>query len=301
VIRVVDALLRGLLVGSVKGIDAVEQVGFAPPDGVWQTAVNGGGNEALNVYLIEVRENRQLRSNARRRVSSGGWVGEVRAPGRADCHYLVSAWSPAQQAQPAVAPTEDEHGLLYDAAAVLMDATPLNPARIPGPVPPDPPWDGEFGPYYSVDMPTRVLPVEGFPKYAEFWGSMGQGRPWRPVVQVVVTVPVVSREPAVTGPPVTTLRTVLHGEDRAAEQVAFAIGGTVRDAAGVPVERAWIALEGPGSARLRRTVADADGRFRFTEVRAGHYVVRAAAAGHAAVSLAVTVPAPSGGYEITFT
>lgn len=301
-IRAVDVVLRELLVGRVAGIGDVAQVGFAPPDGVWQSTINNGADEALNVYLVEVRENRQLRSNARTRVSSNGWVGEAQAPARADCHYLVSAWSPAQQGQHAVAPTEDEHRLLYEATAVLMDAAPLNPARVLGPVPPNPPWVDEFLPFYRADLPTRVLPVEGFPKYAEFWGSMGQGLPWRPVVHVVVTVPVVSREPAVTGPPVTTVRTVLHGEDPAtAPDAAFAVGGTARDTAGAPVRRAWVALEGPRSARMRRARTDAEGRFRFTAVAAGGYVLRAAAAGHAAVTVAVTVPSPSGGYDITFT
>jgi len=302
VIQVVDALLRDLFVGQVTGIAADTQVGFAPPDGVWQSTVNNGADEALNVYLIEVRENRQLRSNARTRVSVDGWVGEARAPARVDCHYLVSAWSPAQPGQPAVAPTDDEHRLLYEAAAVLMDAAPLNPARVLGPVPPNPPWVSEFVPFYRVDLPTRVLPVEGFPKYAEFWGSMGQGLPWRPVVHVVVTVPVVTSEPVVTSPPVTTVRTVVHDEDPAtAPDVAFAVGGTARDAAGVPLRHAWVALEGPGSARLRRAETDAAGRFRFTAVTAGRYVRRAAAAGHAAVSVDVTVPSPAGGYDITFT
>ena len=62
---------------------------------------------ALNVYLVDLRENRQLRSNERVREAKRHRQRNTSAR-RVDCHYLITAWSPAV-ITPAVEPTLDEH------------------------------------------------------------------------------------------------------------------------------------------------------------------------------------------------
>jgi Pvc16 N-terminal domain/Carboxypeptidase regulatory-like domain len=297
-----DELFRYLFRAVVAEVTADEQVGFDPPDDDWRSKHVGslGFRLGLNVYLVELRENRKLRSNARTRVYQNGWVAEVPAPARVDCHYLISAWSPAT-AGPQVEPTQDEHDLLYAVTVALMDASPLNPRRIYGTSAPSPAWPVEYEPYYGADLPTEVLPAEGFPKYAEFWGTMGQTRPWRPTVYVVVTVPVVSREPAVHGPPVTTLRTDTSRVGSAARaDTLHIVGGAVRDATGAVVGRAWVALDSTADKRLQHVAADPEGRFRFSGLTPGRYRLRFAAPGHAPRSRDIDVPSPSGEYDLRF-
>src|SRR4051812_46687031 len=126
-----DNLLRHLFVSEIDEITSETQVRFQPPDEDWRTAVanltvGGQPANALNVYLVDLRENRKLRSNERVRTFDRGLVSEAQAPRRVDCHYLISAWSPGQQT-PAVEPTVDEHALLYKAISALT----LNEALVP--------------------------------------------------------------------------------------------------------------------------------------------------------------------------
>jgi Pvc16 N-terminal domain len=121
VIDHVDNLLRHLCITQVSGITDESQVRFRPPDQEWRQfvanmTVNGQPAMALNVYLVELRENKNLRSNERVRMVENGFAHDIPAPRRMDCHYLITAWSPAAQT-PAVEPTVDEHRLLYDVTA----------------------------------------------------------------------------------------------------------------------------------------------------------------------------------------
>lgn len=67
---------------------------------------------ALNVYMVEMRENRQMRSCGRIREINLGLVTEKPLPRYVDCQYLITAWDPAP-ATPAVEPTIVEHELLW--------------------------------------------------------------------------------------------------------------------------------------------------------------------------------------------
>lgn len=224
-----DNLLRQLLIEQVADLTDEAQVRFQPPDADWRTYVSNlvvGGNpaNALNLYLIDLRENRKLRSNERVRSVENGIVTEEPAPARLDCHYLISAWSPAN-ATPAVDPTLDEHALLYQAAAALFRNAPFNPSRVYP--------EGSVAlnawpePFRNVDLPAVVLPVEGFNKLAEFWSGMGQGALWKPAIYLIVTLPV-ALFVEIAGPMVTTRITeyCISGRPETAE-VWIQIGGHV--------------------------------------------------------------------------
>ena len=91
-----DQILRDVIQSRVPALaGSLAQVGFEPPNDDWKQAVVAAGEERLNVYLHDVRENRKLRTNATRRTVQGGWTHEEPAPARLDCRYLVTAWSPA--------------------------------------------------------------------------------------------------------------------------------------------------------------------------------------------------------------
>jgi Pvc16 N-terminal domain/Carboxypeptidase regulatory-like domain len=298
-----DNLLRHLFLAQIAEITSEGQVGFQPPDEEWRGHVTNLPQNALNVYLVDLRENRQLRSNERVRAFQNGIVSETPAPRRVDCQYLITAWSPADFT-PAVEPTLDEHALLAEVTGVLMRHESLIPREVyaPDPLP------ATFPPEVAdAELPTAVLPVEGFAKLAEFWGAMGANHRWKPAVYLVVTIPVLLRA-EIAGPMVTTRVTEYRqtGKPETAE-VWIQIGGHVLssplppDNTSQPVHGAWVRLETLTGEALQTTETDPAGRFTFGALRGGRYRVRTRATGLGEISRDVDVPSPSGEYDLRFT
>jgi hypothetical protein len=296
----VDNLLRQLFISGVPSITSEDQVRFQPPDQEWRTVVsNLGARNALNVYLVEIRENRKLRSNERLREIDNGIVHERPAPLRMDCYYLITAWSPARVTT-AVEPALDEHQLLYDVTAALMRRRSFVPREVyfPASLPSD------FPPLIAdAQLPISLLPVEGFPKYAEFWGTMGNVHPWKPAVYLVVTIPVeLTRE--VMGPLVTSSITEYRrsGLPQTAE-AWMQIGGTVInriDSSKVPVGT-WVGIETrPTNKLLQTTITDESGRFTFAKLSPGPYRLRVTDLELGEKEREIDVPSPTGEYDVEF-
>jgi hypothetical protein len=302
VIAHLDNLLRHLLISRIDEIEDETQVRFQPPDDSWRSfvanlTVNGQPANALNVYLADIRENRGLRSNERLRGFADGQVTDSPAPRRMDCHYLLSAWSPAAQT-PTVEPTLDEHALLYKAVAALMTTEPMVPRRIYAPDPLPLNFPPEIA---DEELPTHVLPVEGFHKLAEFWGTFGTTHPWRPLAYFVITLPVILKT-EILGPMVTTRITEYRAGDGtgAAGETFIQIGGTVFSGTGpaaTPLAGAWVRLE-EGAAVAGIATTDADGRFTIGGLRAASYTQRVRAPGFTEATQTITVPSPSGTYDV---
>lgn len=300
-----DALLHRLFRNTIAELTADAQVRFQPPDEDWRSLVptitDGSGNPAnsLNVYLADLRENRKLRTNERERIVVGQDILEGPPPRRVDCHYLISAWSPVSVTV-GIDPTLDEHGLLAEAARVLGTHDELDPVAIFGmsnpPAPPPPAIVDER-------FPLTLLPVEGFPKYAEFWGTMGDKNRWKPCVYAVVTV-ALKEAPVRSGPMVTTaMMDTLITDQPATADTLMQIGGTVRasSAANAPVvPGAWVDLRTGAGVRRQLVRTDSDGRFLLVQVAAGSYQIRISATGLGSVVAPIDVPAPSGSYDLHF-
>ena len=307
-IEYLDNIMRDLLLDEIPALTDESQIRFQQPDEDWRTYVSGLGDRmALNLYLADLRENRKLRSNERIRTIEEGIVYEEPAPPRMDCHYLITAWSPAEPS-PAIEPTLDEHELLYMTTAVLMNSAPINPSRV------YPPGSAALTAVPEVirnaDLPTSILPVEGFPKLAEFWGTMGVNHRWKPGIYLVVTLPVVL-EKEISGPIVTTRITEYRhtGRPETAE-VWIQIGGHVldevnrlEDGSPAPVVGAWVALESslPPHELLQTTETNALGRFTFGDLHGGSFRLRVRAVGHVELSRGIEVPSPTGEYDFHFT
>jgi hypothetical protein len=293
-----DNLLRQLFLSRIDEIKDESQVRFQPPDDAWRTyvanlSVGGAAVNAINVYLADVRENRLLHSNERVRNISNGLVTDTPAPRRIDCHYLISAWSPAT-VTPTVEPTVDEHALLYKITASLMIGDPLIPSQVyaPNPLP-----AGFPAIIADAELPSNILPVEGFPKIAEFWGTFGNVHPWRPMVYFIVTLPVVMTK-EILGPMVTTRITEYRLTSSAATgDVLIQIGGTIIGA-GQPVAGAWVRIEDGLGASLGTTTTDENGRFTFGGLSKGTFILRARAQGFNESTRTVNVPSPSGNYDV---
>ncbi len=310
-----DNLLRDLFMTQILNDDTTpgpllpsdEHFGFRPPDDDWRTQVNDlselGSQLALNIYLFDLRENRTLRSNERVRTTENGVVIEEPGPARIDCHYLITAWRRrvTETNEWILGYVADEHSLLYKAMAVLMNQTPLNPSRIYDP------GSTELAAVplliREADLPTQILPVEGFPKYAEFWGTMGTNHRWKPAIYLVVTLPVpyTAQE---TGHIVTT-RVMDAGPvgQLDATDSLVQIAGHVLEAAGDVVSGAWVRLEDSHGAPLQVTHTDTAGRYTFDGLQPGEYQLRWRARGFSVPSLSpasIQVPSSTGDYDLRF-
>ncbi|MEJ2660423.1 MAG: Pvc16 family protein [Desulfobacteraceae bacterium] len=298
-----DNLLRHLLISEIDEITDESQVRFQPPDDSWRSyvtslTVEGQPVNALNVYLWDVRENRKLRSNERMRVYEQQTVLEMPVPKRIDCHYLISAWSPAQ-ITPGVEPTLDEHALLYKVASVLANNDPLVPRSVYEPDPPPPTL-----PEIIVDahLPTCISPSEGFPKLAEFWGSVNWR--WKPGVYLVVTLPVVMNQ-YIAGPMVTTRITEYRHADAFDTCESFIqICGCVMDATVdpvLPIAGAWVQLEANDGTAIKTTATNHLGQYTFARLQPGTYRLRWRAIGRAEPApRVIEVPSPTGAYDLKF-
>ena len=297
-----DNLLRELLRAQIPEITSDDQIGFRPPDDAWRSGLSDleDGNVALNVYLFDVRENRKLRSNERFRTVQDALVMEEPAAARIDCHYLITAWARTESGgEWLLGYVTDEHALLYAAVAVLIKHAPLNPSRIYAAGSPELAVVPEV--IREADLPTEILPVEGFPKYGEFWGTMGASHRWKPAIYLVVTLPV-QFEAVEAGPPVLTrIAAYEQGGRPETIETLIQIGGQVLNAAGTTVPGAWVQLETATGEPLQRTRSDRLGRFTFTGLRAGPYRLSWRATGFSEQApRLIEVPSFAGEYDLRF-
>lgn len=302
-INVLDAVLRDFLLMHVAQLVDESQIGFEPPDDVWRSgvaslSVGGSPANALNVYLVDVVENRKLRANERTSIVDEGVVTLMPAPARVDCHYLISAWSPAT-ATPAASPAMDEHALLYEVLAALEQNLPINPSRV------YPPGSAAVAAIDELirmsDLPSFVG-SESFAKLPEFWGTMGVNNRWKPVLHLVVTLPVRLLH-QVAGPMVTTRITQYRTTGAAASAETWVqIGGRVMDATVSPprpLADAWVQIQASGGGLPLETVTGNLGRFSFAHLRPGAYVLRCRARGFTEPPPRnIDVPSPSGEYDL---
>jgi hypothetical protein len=280
-----DDLLRTLLSTRIPGLP-VNQISFSAPDGDWRKTISGSLGIVLDVYLIELYTNAELHSNEVFMQGSGINQKSVRAPTRLNCRYLISAWSPVNPT-PLIEPAIEEGVLLHQVTTVLTEALPFDAKAIydPNPVPAGFPPD-----MLAPPLPAVVNPTEPFDKLSDFWHRMETI--WKPVVDLVVTIPVLYA-PRLSGPPVTTLFSEYGTVDEPELEEMTAIGGVVT-ASGQPVAGAWVRL-----VELDQTMTtDAAGQFIFEGIRRGAYTLTGGAPGHATVTRAIEVPSLSGEYNL---
>ena len=187
-------------------------------------------------------------------------------------------------------PAIDEGVLLHQVTTVLMDTMPFDATAIYAPNPLPAGFPAEM---LNPPLPAVIDPPEPFDQLGDFWHRMDTI--WKPVVDLIVTIPVV-HAPRMTGPPVTTLfseyGTVAHPE---LEELTT-IGGVVT-VGGQPLGGAWVLL-----VELNKTITtNPEGQFIFDLIRRGSYTLRAGAPAHAVVTRAIDVPSLSGEYDLELT
>jgi hypothetical protein len=159
-------------------------ISFATPDGDFPpTSVT---LPAIDLFLYDIRENRDLRDNEWRveRQSDGS---AVRRPPlvRVDCSYLVTAWPSNTSSTPA----KDEHRLLGEVMKALLRHSTLPSAVLEGSL------AGQQPP-----LPGSSLQPGRLQSLAEFWQALG-GKP-KATLSYTVTIGIEPGAAVATGSPV---------------------------------------------------------------------------------------------------
>ena len=147
-------------------------ISFATPDD--QFPPSSVTLPAVDLFLYDVRENRELRSNewqVERR--SDGTAVKTRPAARVDCSYLITAWPDKASTTPA----QDEHLLLSEVMKALLRHSTLPAAVLQGSL------QGQEPP-----LPTSVLQPGLLQSLGEFWQALG-GKP-KAALNYTVTIAV---------------------------------------------------------------------------------------------------------------
>ena len=171
--NLLDDTLRSLLDAAPPSAAGVH---FGTADISFETPEKGfaprQGDLAINLFLYEVKENRELRQTMPDRDAMNGQAIRRRAPLRVDCSYMVTAWSNIQN-QNNVA---NAHKLLGQAFNWLS-RFPVIPDRYVQ-------AGGLTGQLYAP--PTMVAQMDGAKSAGEFWSALGV--PPRPYFNLIVTI-----------------------------------------------------------------------------------------------------------------
>jgi hypothetical protein len=224
----------------------------------------------VNLFLFEVKENLDLRSNEAvvRRVDNQSLVEPP--PYRAECEYLVTAWPVGGTDLP-----KQEHALLGQLLQLFAGTPVLPPAFLtPNLLQQEPP------------LPMVLVRPDGVRNPAEFWAAIGNRIKPSLLLSVTVSLQAFDTEQY---PSIITSEIRLETQPGGAVLDApfFRIGGTVVDAASAPVANAGVRVVERG----RSTRTDAAGRFSLSAIPAGTLTLRVTVGG-TTHDRAITVPAP---------
>jgi Pvc16 N-terminal domain len=180
VIDDLDRTLAALLTAELpEALRPQVEITFMTPDSDFPPATVQP--PAIDLFLYDVRENRELRTNEwRMQPDAHGAATREAPPARIDCSYLVTAWATSGANAPA-----DEHRLLGEALRVLLRHPTLPAEHLQGAL------AGQQPPLVATALePLRLQSV------GEFWQALG-GRP-RAAFSYTVTMSVAAVAPAVT-------------------------------------------------------------------------------------------------------
>jgi hypothetical protein len=182
-IHELDHTIRALLLRDMNVSNLT--ISFDTPNAQFRPRIEP---PAINLFLYDLRENRELRSNEliERHFPDGSRypdkITRHPAPLRVDCSYLVTAWTGDGTATQ----LEDEHHLLSQAMLILA-ANPRLPASL---------LDGSLE-GQSSSPPTATLQPGRLQSIGEFWQALG-GNP-KAAFDYTVTIEMALAKPAEQG------------------------------------------------------------------------------------------------------
>lgn len=274
-----DTTLENLLNDSAAPRVVVDaEASFATPE---ETFTPLQANNAISLFLYEVKENRELRDLEPITERLNGLSVQRRPPLRVDCAYMVTAWSKKTGAV-GVAET---HKLLGQAFNWLSRFQTI-PER----------YFASGMPAQAFPPPTMVAQMDGAKSAGEFWSALGIAP--RPYFNLIVTI-CMDLDQAVEDSIVTTISSKYQGNDPTGAEERMMVGGTVKDVQGNYVADAWVRIEPQGETQ----VTDVQGRFIFDRVFRGQPVtLRARAQGYQETSRSFAeLPSFTGEYDLVVT
>lgn len=217
---------------------------------------------SINLFLYDIRENVELRSNEPIIERNNGQAIIRCPPMRVACTYLITAW-PVGGTEVAL----QEHRLLSQVLQVL--------SRYPNI--PEPFLQGSLR-GQKPPLPMMISSADGLKNPAEFWTALHS--PLRASLAVTITIAMEMFEPE-TVPLAITHELSLNGEE------LFRIGGQVIDANNQPVVGATMLLVERGLT----TTTDTEGHYSLSLIPAGTYSLRVQSSDAAVQSFGITIPA----------
>jgi uncharacterized protein DUF4255 len=169
-----DATLKELLVQKVPIDLASVDIKFEMPSAEWGGSVT---RPTIDLFLYDIRENHELRSNARQLARQGSVATETRSPPRVDLTYAISVWT---------SDIADEHRLLGGLLKTLL-SYPVLPEEV------------LKGGIASQPFPVRgwIAQPDRTPNAWDFWGAL-DGR-LKADLSYVVTLAVEAVKPVEVG------------------------------------------------------------------------------------------------------
>jgi Pvc16 N-terminal domain len=180
-----DTTLKTLLERSLPSeLASVVDIRFDTPDGDFAPL---NEKKTVDLFLYDVRENRELRCNEPIvQRNDDGSLSQQRPPVRVDCSYLITAWSPADDAKVRV---KEEHQLLGEVMKVMLRYPTLPFAILPASL------------QNQENTRTSLLQPSQLQSIAEFWQALG-GKPkaalnytatiWLEIEEMRATAPLAS-------------------------------------------------------------------------------------------------------------
>lgn len=231
----------------------------------------------VDMFLYDLRENLELRSNELSVEKTGTQSVTHKAPLRLSCSYLVTAW-PVGGVDPAL----QEQQLLSQVLQTLahfptIPANFLQGAMV-GQTPP---------------LPMVALHPDALKNLSEFWTSLGNKL--RPSLTLTITISMPVFDDVVEF--LVTTQTMGTIPATGPEENLLQIGGRVFDQLANGVAGALVDILDAGL----RTQTDATGRFTFARIPAGSHSLRVVAPGFQPQTRMVIVPGRPEDYQITLT
>jgi hypothetical protein len=232
----------------------------------------------IDLFLYDVRENTELRSNEPVVERINGQAITHPPPLRLSCSYLVTAWPVGGQDL-----VLQEHRLLGQVIRVLS-RYPTIPANF---------LIGSLAGQQPA-LPMLALNTDALKNISEFWTSIGNKLKPSLTVTVTISVPAFRDESDFL---VTTQITRFALGERSPSEEWIRIGGRISDQLGQGIAGARVDLVDAGLS----TRADSSGRYQFDRVPVGTRTVRVTAVGYQPEANQRIVPGPPENYDVTLT
>ncbi|MHB1354887.1 MAG: Pvc16 family protein [Anaerolineae bacterium] len=248
-----DESIRKLVLSKSGLTEASVTLSFDQPTGDWAAGLT---RPTINLYLYDIRENLELRSQEWLTTKrADGKVEQKLAPRRYNLSYLITVWTQKQ--------TEDEHAILWRVLAVLASCSTLPEEVLQGEM-----RNQAFPVLAQIAQPS--IAIQNLP---DLWSVMQNQL--RPSINYVITL-AMERQIAFTGPLVLTKQITFSripggpiGEE------IWQIAGIVHRKGAGPLAGVEVKLVEAG----QMTTSDQFGRYSFTRIAPGTYHVQAQVGG----------------------